>query len=120
MEWAISRSNGVKGIVLPGSRQLIPKSWIKRFLLLFPIQEKHVAVFEISHEDAQNGYYVGFTKPSSPNMVSERLLHGHFFRMEIDSDDTCFFAVDSNGNEVRLTHRTTEKKCGTFHKEPLL
>ena len=96
------------GTTIAGDKDAPPTRWWNRwYLALFGW--KTVTVFEVSREDAMRGYSVGYIDFDENAKVEVETSYDRHFRMKNGYEDCAFFAVNSEGKELRLkvVSRTT-------------
>ncbi len=109
----------VTGVRVEGDKTVSPTRWWNHLWLVL-VGWKVVTVFEVSAEDAEQGYRIGYIAFDGKTMVESTVHHDRRFRMKNGHEDCSFFAVTINGREVPLTIITrTVKNDATHQGAPL-
>ena len=100
-DWVVF-PEAVRGIRIKGDKDAPPTRGRLQHLYLKLFGWKTVAVLELDTQDARFGYRVGFVPFRGPAMINKQVLDQTCFRIRVGHEDVVFFALRSNGTELRL------------------
>lgn len=117
--WKRYEKGTAQGTHVQGDASTPPTRWWNHWYLAL-WGWKIVTVFEVSADDAAQGYQVGYLPFDGDPKVEGKLNHSRRFRMKNGHEDCTFFAVTIDGQEVPLTViARTDIQDTKYHDAPL-